>query len=95
MKSPTEKKAEIYYSDLRSLECFKKGLKKICQQESEISKQCKNKLYTFCLFLGKLSKENCVQCIFLRILFAAIKQRAIAYFAERHDALGFLGGKDL
>ena len=50
-------------------------------------------LCTFCLFSGKLSKENCVQCMFLRILFAVIKQRAMAYFAERHDALGFLGKK--
>ena len=31
--------------------------------------------------------------MFLRILFAVIKQRAMAYFAERHDALGFLGKK--
>ena len=32
--------------------------------------------------------------MFLRILFAVIKQRAMAYFAERYDALRFLGEKN-
>ena len=46
-------------------------------------------------FQGNYQRKTAFSVCFFRIVFAVIKQRAMAYFAERHDALGFLGKKIL
>ena len=48
-----------------------------------------DELYTHsAYFQGSYQRKTALY--FLRIVFEVVKQRAMAYFAERHDALGFL-----